>query len=536
MATKTTSQIISALLASTLGLLLSSCYDTKQEFTINPDGSGKVRHECSFQSVSFNNEDDTSPEALKAAVAKIITDSKGVDAWTDVSFKRLEDGRMWFRGSAYFRKLEELKIHNQSMLELAWKNLGGGRAELGLGYKRSETTKPKKDLSKLTDAERADMIRIERAKFQQARPMLAAVFGTMKQVVSITLPGKVASRSNFKSNPAGALELSFEGTKVIEAMESLISDDAWLAKNGFDMQSTPGLDADFAGVLFGEKALVKAVVSEATKPLFNYPAEVAAALKGNEALQKQLGTLIAPASSGGALKSIQVVGVRLTSAVDKKLELRPFHSEEGYTLAVLAELPGSILDITDKSVITKAVASDGSSLIKGESDWDRRLSFPNLSKDKASVLFDVPLKRPGASAKGIKEISGMLQYRVAGAKKEVDLGLKSLEVGSTGAELGASIEEIKQGWEKDSQRIKIRLRLKPDDLKAAFLVENGTKTEIKRSGYSGSGDFTKFTFEHKAAFPKSGNIVVEIHDQLKTFDTPFKIENITLLGTPASGE
>jgi len=536
MAKKTSSQLISALLAGALALLLSSCYETKQEFTINPDGSGKVRHECSFQSVRINNEDDTSSEAPKAAIAKLIADSKGVDTWTDVSFKRLEDGRIWFRGTAYFKKLEDLQIPNQSMFELAWKNLGGGRAELGLGYQKSEKTKPKKDFSKLSAAERANAIRMERAKFQQAKPMFAAVLGMMKQTVSITLPGKVESRSNFTSSPTGALGLNFEGAKLVEALEKLVSDDAWLEKNGFDMQSAPELDAEVAGLLFGEKAPVKAVVSEAAEPLFDYAAEVSAALKGNQALQKQLGVSIAPPSAGGALKSIQVVGVRMTSAVDKKLDLRPFHEDEGYALAVLAELPGSVLDITDKSAITTAVASDGTDLIKGDHDWDRRLSFPKLSKDKGHVVFDVLLKRPGPAVKGIKEVSGTLQYRVAGASKEIALGLKSLEVGSTGVELGASIEAIKQGWEKDSQRIEIRLRLKPDDLKAAFLVENGTKTEIKRSGYSGSGDFTKFTFEHKAAFPKSGNIVVEIHDQLKTFDTPFKIENITLLGTPASGE
>jgi len=533
---KIPSRIISCLLASALVLLLSSCYETKQEFTLNPDGSGKVIHECSFQNVvSLNNEDPASAEALQAAIARIINDSKGVDAWTDVSFKRLEDGRIWFRGTAYFKKLEELKIPNQSMIELAWKNQGGGRAELGLGYKKAEKTKPKQDRSKLSAAQRADLVRGERAKFQQTKPMLSAALGAMKQTVSVTLPGKLESSSNFKASAIGTLGLTFEGTKFIEAIEKLAADDAWMEKNGFDTQEAPELDDELSGLLFGEKVPVKAVVSGATKPLFDYAAEVAAALKGAEALQKQLGVSIAPPAKGDALKSIKVVGVRMAAKLDKKLDLRPFNDDEGYTLAVLAELPGSVLNITDKSKVTQAIASDGSSLLKGDSDWDHRLSFPNLSADKSSVLFDVNLKLPGASVKVIKEVSGTLQYRVAGASKEIDLGLKSLQVGSKGAELGASIEVIKEGWQKDgSQNMELKLRLKPDDLKAAFLVVDGTKTELKRSGYSSSGGITTFTFGHKAAFPQTASIVVEIHDNLKTFDTPFKIENITLLGTPAA--
>ena len=107
---------IQAGLGTVFALLLCSCYETEQDFTLNPDGSGKVRHECSFQNIRMSNEPDDSPEALQAAIAKVIKDSKGVDAWRDVSFKRLDDGRLWFQGTAYFKNLAELEIPNQSML------------------------------------------------------------------------------------------------------------------------------------------------------------------------------------------------------------------------------------------------------------------------------------------------------------------------------------------------------------------------------------------------------------------------------------
>lgn len=534
MFTKRIKRAVTSGLNLAFALLLSSCYETKQDFMINPDGSGKVRHECTFQSVSLNNENDTSVEALQAAIAKIVTDSKGVDAWTDVSFKRLDDGRIWFLGTAYFKKLEELEIPNQSMLQFAWKNQGGGKAELTLDLKKSKNPKPKPDAAKLTPEERAKKNKDERAKFQQSKPMVTAMLGTLKQDVSFKLPGKVETRSNFKPTPSGTLGLSFEGAKMIDALEKLMADDAWLEKHGFDTQDTPALDAELGGLLFGEKAPVKATVSGATAPLFNYAAEVAAALKGAEKLQKQLGAVsIAPPAKGDALKSIKVVGVRMVAPVDKKLDIRPFNYDAGYTLAVLAELPGSVLDVTDKSSITTATASDGSSLLKGERDWDRRLGFPKLSADKASVMFDMELKLPEPSVKGIKEVSGTLQYRVSGAAKEIDLGLKSLKAGDKGTELGASIEKIKEGWQKDgSQDMELKLKLKPGDLKSAFIVVDGVKTEIKRNGHSSSGGITTFTFASKTAFPEKGSIVLEIHDKVQTFDMPFKLENLSLFGTP----
>ena len=534
MITKALRRSITGLAALGFAFLLSACYETKQEFTLNPDGSGKVLHECSFQNVNLSNENDTSPEALQAAIAKTIKESKGVDAWTDVSFKRLDDDRMWFRGTAYFKKIEDLEIPNQSMLQFAWKNQGGGKADLTLNLKKSDNPKPKPDTAKLTPEERTKKIKDERAKFKQSKPMFAAMLGNLKQTVSFKLPGKVESHSNFKPNASGALGLTFEGSKMIDALEKLMADDAWLDKNGFDAQNSPALDNELGGLLFGEKAPVKASLSGASAPLFNYATEVTAALKGTEALQKRLGAVsIAPPAKGEALKSIKVVGVRMVSAVDKKLDVRPFNYDESYTLAVLAELPGSVLDVTDKSSITSATTSDGTSLLKGERDWDRRLGFPKLSADKASVMFDIELKLPLAAAKGIKEISGTLQYRVAGSAKEVDLGLKSFKAGTKGTALGASIEEIKEGWSKDgSQDMELKLNLDPDSLKSAFLVVNGAKTEIKRSGYSSSGGITTFTFGSKTAFPEKGSIVVELYDKVQTFDVPFKIENLSLLGMP----
>jgi hypothetical protein len=532
MITKAIRRSLTGLAALGFAFLLSACYETRQEFTLNPDGSGKLLHECSFQNVNLGNKEESPEDALQAAVARIINDSKGVDAWDDVSFKLLDDGRMWFRGTAYFKKLEALEIQNQSMFTFKWNDIGTGKAELVLNLKKSAEPKEKKEPAEMTPEERTKKIKAERAKFQQAKPMFSAMLGGLKQTVAFRLPGKVESSSNFKSDSPGVLGLSFEGAKMIEALEKLISDDDWLAKQGFDAQSAPELDAELAGMLFGEKAAISAKISTTAKPLFDYAAGLATAKKGADALQKKLGVLaIASPAEGGELKSIKVVGVRMAREVDKKLDLRPFHQDAGYTFSVLAEFSGSVLDVTDKSVITSATASDGSSLVKGNRDWDRRLGFPKLSADNASVMFDLELKLPAPGVQGIKEVSGVLQYRVAEGTKEIDLGPMELKAGAKATELGAEIKDIKDGWKKDgSKEIELSLKLKPQDLKSVSLVVDGVKTELKRSGYSGMNTTTTFSLQSESALPEKATLIVEIHDKLQTFEAPFRLENLSLLG------
>jgi hypothetical protein len=518
-----------------VALLLASCYETKQEITLNPDGTGKMRLESSFQNVNIGNQDESPEEALQAAVGRIINDSKGVDVWDDVSFKQLDDGRMHFTGTAYFKKIEAVEIPNLGMFDFKWTHDATGKGNLTLVMKKSDDPEggEKKEQPTLTDEEKAKKITEERAKFQQTKPMMSAMLGGLKQTVDFRLPGNIVASSNLKRSPLGTLGLTFEGSKMIEAIDKLMADDEWLGKNGFDPQNAPEMDDEFCGLIFGEKAPVSATVSGAKQPLFDYAAETAAARKGAEALQKKLGVVsIAAPAQGGQLKSIKVVGARIAREVDKKLDLRPFHQEPGYTLSVLVEFPGSILDITDKSVIESAFAGDGSSLLKGNRDWDRRLGFPKLSADQASAIFDVELKMPPPGVRGIKEIAGVLQYRVAMATKETDLGPMELKTGSKSDELGASIEEIKDGWKEGTKELELKLKLKPTDLKSVHLVENGVKSELKRSGYSGGGNTTVFTFQIDGELPDKASLIVETYDKIQTFDAPFTLENLSLLGEP----
>lgn len=223
-----------------------------------------------------------------------------------------------------------------------------------------------------------------------------------------------------------------------------------------------------------------------------------------------------------------MVGSRHVEELDKGLGLRPFYQEPGWTLSVYAKLPGSILDVTDESRVEAAVASDGSSLLKGDRDWDLRLQQPKLSKDGASVLFEVNLKKPGEGVSGLKELSGVMSYRVSGKTKKVDLGFDVLEKGAKGGELGAVLEDVGDG------KLELKVNVGSKDLVGAWLRDEGGLRELSRRGSWGSNRTTTFTFETEDGdgIPEKGTVVLELHDGVKVFEAPFKLENIDLLGNP----
>jgi len=537
-------------------LLTSGCFDTKEEYTLNPDGSGKVVHECTYQSVNLNagNETEDPGKALTNAVREVLEKAKGVDTWRDVTFKTMDDGRLYFRGTAYFKDLSKLNIENQTMLDLDWNKTADGHAEITLRTNKSDSTdgvtvhRVKKPVpTNLTPEELDKLIKKQRGQYQQAKPMIAGLFGPMKHAIVLHLPGRVISHSNFTNDAAGNLAITFSGARMLEVMDKLSNDDAWCrAHNGTgfdDMQEKPAMDAELNQYLFGEKAPVAAVIAPGTVPLFDYAAEVAAAKKIYEPFKKSLGAgssateeeapVVEAAPAGGGVKSAKVVGVRLVAQSDEKRNLRPFNYDAGYSVSVLVEFPGAVQGVTEETAVAVATADDGSSLLP-DSEWSRKIHFPSLAKDKTAALLEFNLKVPGSGVKSLKELSGTVQYRVAGGTKVVDLGFDELKVGATGTNLDARIESIKDGWAKNgSQDLTVHLQTNPDGLKSLSLVVAGAKTELRQNGYGGGGNAYSFTYECKTNFPANGHLVAEVYDQLKTFGAPFKLENLSLLGMSA---
>jgi hypothetical protein len=292
--------------------LLTGCFETKQEFTLNPDGSGKVVHESKFQTMDLSGGKRGSEKQMKAAVAEIISKAKGVDAWRDVSFELLDDGRISFKGTAYFRNLSNLDLPNQTMLEFDWTGTADHTGVLSLREKEGKANDKMSSTQTpaLSAEELARKMKESRAQYQQMKPMMAMIVGAMKHEVVFHLPGRLEKSAAFRVDPTGALQLQFDGSKLLSAMEALINDDLWMARNSGSLnpEAAPPMDESMSQLIFGDKGPLSATVSGLTQATFDYEAEVAAAKEDFALLQQQLGPVavaIAPPARGGALKSLK---------------------------------------------------------------------------------------------------------------------------------------------------------------------------------------------------------------------------------------
>ncbi len=526
--------------------LMAGCFESNQEYTLNPDGSGKVIHEVLFQPVDLNmGETPDNPEKeLKKTVQSILTDSSGVDAWKDISFKRTEDGKIFFKGTAYFPDLSKLSLKlgevKQSGSNPVWKKTPSGDMVLALkGEDEKKKGKGEAPPKPLTDAQIRRKIAQEKAQFQKMKPMLAAMLSTLKQKMTFHLPGIKKKVTNFTENPDGSFTITFDGAKMIEIIDAMFKDEKWMAEmiqnKGGIMDEGPAMDAKTNEILFGQKGPIEAVMGAPQSPLFDYRTEMAAAKAGYPALLKRLGmasALPAKPATGEGFKSIKVGGVRIVRFSDSDQGIRPFNYDAGYTLALVGRLPGAVLEVKGGK-LEKAVSLSGDDLLP-KRDWDRKINFPRLSKDKTAVIFEVNVALPGEKAKGFKEISGKLEYVVAGGSKEVDLGFTGYKAGAQGKAFKAAIKSIKESkWEKGHEVLALELQLASDALKSTrFLDGQGNPLNVSRQSTMSSGDTMVAQYDIEGQFPEKGRIVMEVFDALKRFEIPFSLKDVSLTGQP----
>ena len=511
----------------------AGCVDLEQEYTINPDGSGKVV--VHWIGAPFNLGPAKTPEAQAQSLLKDeITKCEGVDAWKDLSCTARDDGKFEFKGTAYFKDLARLKLHNQGFSMLVIKSSKDAAGNLvivnEMENKKAAADKP------LTEEEAKKKLKEERAKYQQGKRFVESMLADLKAVAKLNLPGKVGAATNFKKVSDNSVRITLDGKAFMKVLDDVINNDELMLKHLKEKGSLDAAPTDeaFNEKIFGEKGPVRATTTGALAALFDYEKEAGPARKEFEEIAKKMGGgPIGPPAKGGDFKSLKVAGVRHVYEADMERGLMPLGQHQpGMSISLLGDLPGTVLGMKEGK-LKKAVADTGDDLLPEE--FQRSIHWVQLGKDKASVAFDVNLAAPGAKVKGLKEVSGVLTYLVGGKTKAADLGITEFKTGAKGTQFGSTVTKVEDNsWQEGHQNLELTVGLSRDMIASVVVQdESGSALKTMEGGSMSSGEETTLTFTIKGKFPAKGKIKVEVYEDLKTFEIPFKIENVDLLGRPA---
>lgn len=524
-----------------IGLFLSTgCMDTTDRFVLNPDGSGRVVHEIEFEPLNLSMGGDSDSKNSEADLKKTIREElekvQGVEVWKDVEYERRQGKRIYFKGTAYFKDINAVKFHNSGTNFGLYNQIKFTKNNDEISIEitdKKDKEKADKPAKKLTEEQIEAKLQKNLDDYNSKKMLLAGMLGGLKVNRTFELPGTEQQATNVKALEANKYQFEFRGSQLLEIFDVMMQDKEQLREEiraGRDpFNDGPKNDFMINKQLFGEEAGVKVVMSAAQKPLFDYAAEVAAAQKAYPAITKALGVTPKVILPSGKPGEFRVGAVRAIFEEDPDNEIRPFNFGPGYAIYIIGVLPQPAFAVTEGR-LTVAKTDSGEDLLK-ESEWDRKINFPTLGKDKTTVGFDASLLIPSKRANKISELSGVLNYSVGSSIKSVDLGITSFTEGSQGTEFDAVVKTVGESdWNKGKYELAIKVAINRHKVKSIKLYDQ-TGNEVKFSqGYMASNDITTYTLTlSDGPAPTTGKIVLDVYENVTAYELPFTLTDIDLI-------
>jgi hypothetical protein len=282
--------------------IVAGCFEGKADFSFNPDGTGKVVGELLFPSrapwlqkrytpkpadPNAPPEPAPSPEdEMRECVTAILKRSAGIDAWKDVSFQRAADGRVQFKGTAYFKDLSKVRIYPDDRTRISFGPDGTTATSLILN-RAKPVTEPPKPAQPVNPEAISKHIKEYRDRYQQTKGPVTTELPGMKIDLVFHAPGALEEVRGLEQQGM-TLSYVLEGTKVLQAMDALMADSTVL-KQWAVAGKALNVKELMNERLFGAKGESWARWKGPFKARFDYAAEMTAAKKAQLQMMQGLG-------------------------------------------------------------------------------------------------------------------------------------------------------------------------------------------------------------------------------------------------------
>ena len=287
-----------------VSLFLSSCIDYEQEFTINPDGSGKLEFVASTDLMTIMEAQGGDDSEFAKGMAQGLRDAAiddfkktgaadlaqffaGIEAWDKATVT--PDGDTAFKVTmiGYFEDLNDVAIvagggnngsqgRSAKQIPIFKYSRKGDVAIIKVDQSSDGSTGEVEDFP-LSSEEAAAKLPQARKDWAVEREKYAHALKNLNYVFTLRVPGTIVKQRNFTTGDASHAKFVLKGANVLDSYDKATSNDEVaiqaLRKGG---SLADGLQSSGTTAIFGTPDEVPAIrVKVSDNPLFDYKAEVA---------------------------------------------------------------------------------------------------------------------------------------------------------------------------------------------------------------------------------------------------------------------
>lgn len=201
---------INSLLILVIFLLLpfaGGCIQGQAVVSVNPDGSGKVAFETVVDSCG------TSVQSYRdylLAVKESLLKSEGISAWEQVDWKKLPNGKYYFKGQAYFKSIDNVAVYfgqHKCNLQAIWLADSNSGRIVGLRTVRSQAEE--KSWQKQNSPLRYKLFSSD----------VAGMLGNLRFDIIFNLPAKIHRTEGFEKIDEQTVHFLLHGKRMVYLLD-----------------------------------------------------------------------------------------------------------------------------------------------------------------------------------------------------------------------------------------------------------------------------------------------------------------------------
>ncbi len=310
--------------AAALAATLTGCLTQEQTYHLNPDGSGRLELamsvDTSMMGALGGGGGGAGQDMGKEVALQLLRGTEGIDTWADLTHETAADGKTKVTATAFFKDVNKLKMS-------AGEQAGGASAgalnssrngdswtvSMGVAGGEAAPSAPSAPDAATLPAEQINTaIQQAQAQWEASKSLVAPMVEGAKITTTVKAGGTVKKAVGFSKVDDRTASMSFDGTKVVAAIDTMMNNREIMAK------ALAG--GDVMGVLRDQKLMQKTIMESLTdgqglptveltpgSPAFDYAAEVAKAKNGQSEAFKELlaeaqkpkgGAIIRPPAGG----------------------------------------------------------------------------------------------------------------------------------------------------------------------------------------------------------------------------------------------
>lgn len=293
------------LIAISIALFLTSCLEMEVKYTINPDYSGKIetRYLAPVDPMGFGTALRDPEGKAKKELVKMIDDFPGVESWTNIKYKYINDSTdLEISATGYFKNFNDLEKKGLLPYELYKEN---GNDFISFTKVADSIEKKIETVNLLTNDELGmtqeqvdDSVRVLKRNARRALSMVSMVFSNIQFTTSYEFAGEIySSETGEKVGTGSEFEFGLDGMRFQNFMMSEMNSDEFYENQvrgapEFDVNQDPS-ESDkmkdmFIRFLSDSDQDISKIRIEFEDPLFDFEEEYQKSLTVWEKWQKEL--------------------------------------------------------------------------------------------------------------------------------------------------------------------------------------------------------------------------------------------------------